>query len=104
MEGYLKANIEHRMVRREIQSRQALYAAEGGIEWAKAHLLVNSGLRGGGFLLNFGRVDVAIETTSGGEYKVTSQGHSGLAVRKIEVILQLNTGKWIMKKYQELHT
>ncbi|OLN32219.1 hypothetical protein [Desulfosporosinus metallidurans] len=104
MEGYLKANVENRMVRRETQSRQALYAAEGGVEWAKAHLLVNSELRGGNFSLSTGRVDVVIVTTKGGGYKVISQGHSGLAVRKIEVILQLVTGKWIMKSYQELHT
>lgn len=104
MEGYLKANVENRMVRRETQSRQALYAAEGGVEWAKAHLLVNSELRGGNFSLSTGRVDVVIVTTKGGGYKVISQGHSGLAVREIEVILQLVTGKWIMKSYQELHT
>ena len=104
MEGYLKANAENQMVRRETQSRQALYAAEGGVEWAKAHLLFNSGLRGGNVSLSTGRVDVVIATTNGGGYKVTSQGRSGLAVRKIQVTLQLVTGKWILKSYQELHT
>lgn len=102
MEGYLKANAENRMVRRVVQSRQALYVAEGGIEWAKAHLLVNSGLRRGSLSLATGRVDIVIEL-SGGGYKVTAEGHSGLAVRKIEEILQLDTGKWVMKSYQELH-
>ena len=102
MEGYLKANAENRMVRRIAQSRQALYVAEGGIEWAKAHLLVNSGLRRGSLSLATGRVDIVIER-NGGEYKVTAEGYSGLAVRKIEEILQLDTGKWVMKSYQELH-
>lgn len=102
MEGYLKANAENRMVRRVAQSRQALYVAEGGIEWAKAHLLVNSGLRRGSISLATGSVDIVIEL-SGGWYKVTSEGHSGLAVRKIEEILQLDTGKWVTKGYQELH-
>ena len=90
------------MVRRFAQSRQALFVAEGGIEWAKAHLIVNSGLRGGSLSLATGRVDIVIELSEGG-YKVTSEGHSGLAVRKVEEILQLDTGKWIMNGYQELH-
>jgi len=102
MEGYLKANLESRMVIRDSQSRQALYLAEGGIEWAKAHLLVNSGLRQGSLSLTTGRVDIVIES-SGGGYKVISEGHSGLAVRKIEEIIQLDTGKWVLKSYQELH-
>lgn len=102
MEGYLKANAENRMVRRETQSRQALYAAEGGIEWAKAHLLVNPALRRGNFSLDTGHVQVVIET-SGGGYKVISEGRCGLAVRKIEEILELDTGKWVVKSYQELH-
>ena len=102
MEGYLKANAENRMVRRVAQSRQALYVAEGGIEWAKAHLHVNSGLRLGSLSLATGRVDIVIEL-SGGEYKVTSEGHSGSAVRKIEEIVQFDTGRWVIKSYQELH-
>ena len=90
------------MVRRVVQARQALYVAEGGIEWSKAHLLVNSGLRRGSLSLANGQVDIVIEVSKGG-YKVTSEGHSGLAVRKIEEILQLESGKWVMKSYQELH-
>jgi len=102
MEGYLKANAENRMVRRVAQSRQALYVAEGGIEWAKSHLKLNPGLRSGSLSLDTGRVDIVI-VTSGGGYKVTSEGRSGLAVRKIEQIVQLDSGKWVMKSYQELH-
>ena len=102
MEGYLKANAENRMVKRITQSQQALYVAEGGIEWAKAHLRVNSELRQGSLVLTTGQVDILIEE-NGGRYKVTSEGHSGLAVRKIEEILQLESGKWVLKSYQELH-
>lgn len=102
MESYIKANGENQMVRRESQSRQALYAAEGGIEWAKAHLLVNPGLKQGSFSLATGRVEVVIET-NGGDSKVISEACSGLAVRKIEVKLQLVDGKWVEKSYQELH-
>ncbi|MBP1759710.1 MAG: hypothetical protein H6Q63_627 [Firmicutes bacterium] len=102
MESYLKANAENRMVKRETQSRQALYLAEGGVEWAKAHLLVNPGLRRGSLSLDTGHVDIVIEM-SGGEFKVTSKGLSGLAVRKIEERLQVENGSWIIKGYQELH-
>ena len=103
MEGYLKANAENRMVRRETQSRQALYVTEGGIEWAKAHLMVNPGLRRGSLSLDTGQVDIVIEVSEGG-YKVTSEGRSGLAVRKIRVILQVVAGKWVLQNYQELHS
>lgn len=102
MEVYLKANAENRMVRRETQSRQALYVAEGGIEWAKAHLSVNSELRQGNVSLDTGRVTIVIEPNEGG-YKVISEGRSGLAIRKIEETLQLDAGNWILKSYQELH-
>lgn len=128
MEGYLKANAEKRMVRRVAQSTQALYLAEGGIEWAKAHLMANPDLRRGSLSLDTGQVDIAIETivietsvtetnvteagvietsiveTSLGGYKVTAEGRSGLAVRKIRVIFHLIAGKWVLKNYQELHT
>ena len=102
MEGYVKANAENRMVRRISQSVQALYVAEGGIEWAKAHLLVNSGLRRGSVSLATGRVEIVIELNGGG-YKVTSVGRSGSAVRKIEQVVQLDNGKWVLVSYQELH-
>ncbi len=102
MEVYLKGNAENRMVKRETQSRQALYIAEGGIEWAKAHLLVNPELRQGSLSFDTGQVDILIEF-SGGEYKVTSKGLSGLAVRRIEERLELVNGTWVIKGYQELH-
>lgn len=90
------------MARRAAQSGQALYAAEGGIEWAKAHLQVRPELRSGSVPFGSGQAEIVITLCEGG-YKVTSEGRSGLAVRKIEQILALNDGKWTMKSYQELH-
>lgn len=102
MEEYLKANSEKRMVKREVQSRQALYVAEGGVEWAKAHLRANPELRRGNVVFATGRASILIDL-SGEGYKVISEGRSGLAVRKIEETLQLKMGKWNIKSYQELH-
>ncbi|MGC7873512.1 hypothetical protein ACPUYX_18630 [Desulfosporosinus sp. SYSU MS00001] len=98
----MKANLGKRMVRRETQSRQALYMAEGGVEWAKAHLLSDFGLRRGEVVFDMGQAAIFIES-SGDDYKIISEGRSGLAVRRIEEILQEKTGKWIVKSYQELH-
>lgn len=101
------------MVKRETQSRQALYIAEGGIEWAKAHLRVliqdYEELSEGDLSLETeqGDIDVDIEIKidpSGEGFIVISEGRSGLAMRKIEQILQFDNGKWIMKSYQELHS
>jgi len=100
MESYLKANTEYRMVKRETQSRQALYLAEGGIEWAEAHLLANPGLRQGSLSFDTGQVDILIKL-SGGEYTVTSEGFAGLAERKIEERLQMDNGTWVIISYQE---
>jgi hypothetical protein len=102
MEGYLKATVEKRMIKREVQSRQALYVAEGGVEWAKAHLIINPELRKGEIGLATGYASITIDN-SGEEYNVISEGHSGLAVRKIAETLRLETGKWNIKSYQELH-
>ncbi|AFM42263.1 hypothetical protein Desaci_3368 [Desulfosporosinus acidiphilus SJ4] len=90
------------MVRREVQSLQALYVAEGGIEWAKVHLQSDYGLSQGEVLFDTGQARISIHRLDGG-YRVTSEGHSGLAVRKVEEILQKETGKWIIQSYQELH-
>lgn len=90
------------MTKRIAQSKQALYAAEGGIEWAKACLLVEPELRRGSLALAEGRAEVMIEA-SGGGYIVTSEGQFGTAVRKIEQIVYLIEGKWVPKSYQELH-
>ncbi|WP_407308263.1 hypothetical protein [Desulfosporosinus sp. SB140] len=90
------------MLKRELQSRQALYVAEGGIEWAKAHLQENPGLRRGDLSLDTGQATIVIVSSSG-RYQVISEGHSGFAVRKIEETLQLEEGKWSSISYKELH-
>ena len=102
MEVYLKANLEKTMLKREVQSRQALYAAEGGIEWAKAHLRLNSELRQGNIVLATGRASIYIKVNGSG-YDVISEGHSGLSVRVIEEQITSESEKWTLTSYQELH-
>jgi len=102
LEVYSKANSENRMARRESQSRQAIYAAEGGVEWAKAQLKVDPLVSGGNIALGEGQVKVSITAAEGG-YWVTSEANSGFARRKVKVFLKLDSGDWIVSHYQELH-
>lgn len=90
------------MAHRETQSRQAVYAAEGGIEWAKAKLLVDPVWRGGSIPVAGNQVQVTV-SSSGGGYWVTSLARTGLAQREIKVYLNHSSGKWSESHYQELH-
>lgn len=102
LEIYLKANGENRIAHREAQGRQAVYAAEAGIEWAKSQLSLNPSWQGGIFAWEGGRAEVTAVPVSGG-YNVISGAQAALARRKIKVYLQLNEGNWVISKYQELH-
>ena len=102
LEGFVKANAGLRMVKRQTQSQQAIYFAEGGIEWAKAQLIVNPNWQGGSKVVAEGQAQVSI-SASGGGYWVTSLATSGLAKREIKVFLSLNSGNWSITHYQELH-
>ena len=102
LEGYLKANAGLRMVKRQAQSHQAIYFAEGGIEWAKAQLLLDPSWQGGSRSIAEGQAKVNI-SKSGGGYWITSLATSGLAKREIKVYLILNSDKWSITHYQELH-
>ncbi len=102
LEGFIKANAGLRMVKRQAQSHQAIYLAEGGIEWAKAQLLLNPSWRGGSKSVAEGQAQVSV-SVSGGGYWVTSLASSGLAKREIRVYLDFSSEQWIMKNYQELH-
>lgn len=99
---YLKAHLENKMVRREVNSRQAVYAAEGGIEWVKVKLEGDPAFSGGKLMIGEGTVDVLV-TGVEGEYKVTSIAQYGLAKRRLEVILEKNSDQWVITEYQELH-
>jgi len=102
MESFIKANAQAKMARREIQSRQALYEAEGGLEWAKAQLRIDPSVISGNISFGSDQVQISI-LSSGGGYWVTSIAQSGQAERKITVYLQLDDGRWLETHYQELH-
>ncbi|MDA8226281.1 MAG: pilus assembly PilX N-terminal domain-containing protein [Desulfitobacterium hafniense] len=101
-ESYIKANAQARMAARESQSRQAVYAAEGGIEWAKAELTVNPGSTGGTLTIGDSEVRVNIVPASEG-YWVTSLGTAGYSLREVKVFLKNQSGKWLTSNYHELH-
>ncbi|MHB8124042.1 MAG: hypothetical protein ACYDEJ_00135 [Desulfitobacteriaceae bacterium] len=90
------------MVKRLTQSHQAIYSAEGGIEWAKAQLSHNPNWQGGSKLVAECQTKVSISANGEG-YWVTSLATSGLAKREIIVYLSLDSGKWSITHYQELH-
>lgn len=102
LEGYENANGLNRMARREAQSRQAVHAAEGGIEWAKSQLQKDPSWQGGEYLLGERRVVVTAEQSEGG-YLVISSAHAGMAERDIKVLMKMNAGHWTVLRYQELH-
>ncbi|MFZ3102818.1 MAG: hypothetical protein WA113_11585 [Desulfitobacteriaceae bacterium] len=102
LEGFIKANAGLRMVKRQAQSQRAIFCAEGGIEWAKAQLLLNPNWQGGSKPIAEGQAQVSILANEGG-YWITSLATSGLAKREIKVYLNLDSGKWLMTHYQELH-
>lgn len=102
LEMYLKAHLENKMVRREVNSRQAVYAAEGGIEWVKGRVEGDPTFPGGERMIGEGTVDVRVIAIEGG-YKVTSIAQYGLAKRRLEVDLERKSEQWVITEYQELH-
>jgi type II secretory pathway component PulK len=102
LEMYLKAHLENKMVRREANSRQAVYAAEGGIEWVKVKLDGDSAFSGGRLMIGEGTVDVMVTGAPSG-YRVTSVAQNGLAKRRLEVNLVKSMNRWVITEYQELH-
>ena len=104
LQTYVKANAVNRTARREAQSRQAVYLAEGGIEAAKGQLAVNPAWGGGIIQIGISQVQVTVTAISEGKYQVTSTAQAGLAVRKLEVILVNDTGRWTVSGYREVHT
>lgn len=89
------------MAKREAISRQALYAAEGGLEWGKAELLVDPLFAGGRRKIAEGETVIQVTVGEGG-YWVTSDAQYGLAHRKLKAFLRLDQGRWVMSQYQEL--
>ena len=102
LETYLKATGVNRMAKREMQSRQAVYRAESGIEWTKAQLTMNPDFREGVVQVAGVAVKVTAAPADGG-YWVTSLAAAGNAKRKIGVLLENQFGHWYILRYQELH-
>ncbi len=92
------------MAKREAQSRQAVYLAESGVEWAKGQLAHDPDFREGVLDLAGGLVTVTAAPSEGG-YWVTSvaKAKAGMAQRKIGVLLHNESGHWRILRYQELH-
>lgn len=103
LEMYLKAHIENKMVRREITSRQAVYAAEGGVEWVRANLKENLDFIGGQLELGEGTVEVSVNKVDvENGYEVISNAQYGLARRRLKVKLEKMSDSWEITEYQEL--
>ncbi|MDR3289320.1 MAG: hypothetical protein LBT22_07830 [Peptococcaceae bacterium] len=102
-ESYYKASIENRIVQRRAQGLQAVYAAEAGLELAKAALKENPDWAQGDQLFTQGRVSVEVAAEGGG-YWIVATGTMGLAMRKIKVFLELDEGIWIASFYQEIYS
>lgn len=106
---YLRAGGVNRIVQIEVQSRQALYAAEGGLAWAEARL-ADSGPNVSplSHTVNYstGQAQVKLEKESDGYregYWVTSEGQSGKCARKVKAYLTEKEGVWVMLYYQEVY-
>ena len=91
------------MVHMEIQSRQALYAAEGGIEWAKHQLNLDPTLTSGRVAYGQGAAEIKIEKGNGG-YWVTAEGKIASVSRKLKVLLLREEGVWVMRYYQDIYS
>lgn len=102
LEMYVKAHSENKIARREVSSRQAIYGAEGGIEWAKVMLEKDPAFMGGEISIGEGTVKVKVIAREG-DYTVTSLAQYGRAQRKLKVELEKVDGRWLITKYQEIH-
>lgn len=102
-EMYCKASIQNRIAKREVQARQAIYAAEAGLELAKASLKNDLSWREGTVVINNGNVVVTVEAKDEG-YWLTSLAQVGFAQRKIRLFLKWEQGRWLETRYQEVHS
>lgn len=101
---YLKAHLENKMVRNEIASRQAVYAAEGGIEWVRANLKNNLDFTGGEISIGEGIVVVSVKPVAvENSYEVISNAKYGPTRRKLKVKLEKPGDIWEITEYQELY-
>lgn len=102
LEMYVKAHSENKIARREVSSRQAIYGAEGGIEWIKVKLDEDPYFTGGSINVGEGTVNVNALAHEGG-YTVTSLARYGQVKRTLRVELEKSNEQWLITKYQEIH-
>jgi hypothetical protein len=102
LEMYVKAHSESIIARREVSSRQVVYAAESGIEWVKVKLKEDPSFLGGEISLGEGIVQVNVTPQEEG-YRVISFAQVGQIQRRLEVVLEGLDGKWIITMYREIH-
>lgn len=102
LEMYVKAHGENKIARQEAYSRQAVYAAEGGVAWAQVMLDENPEFTGG--TLAVGESTVEVKVIPGEEgFQIISTAFSGNAQRKISAEIFKKENQWIMTKYQEIY-
>ncbi len=83
------AQADLRMTSRQVQSRQALYLAEAGIEMARCQLAGNPSWQPEPeYLLTTGSFSVTVERVNPGYFVVVSTAKGGEAVKKLQVHLQ----------------
>lgn len=102
LEMYAKAHSENKIARREVNSRQAIYGAEGGIEWSKVKLEEDPSFIEGSIRVGEATVKVNVLAQVSG-YTVTSRAQYGQAKRTLKVGLEKANGQWLITKYQEIH-
>ena len=102
LEMYVKAHSENKMARREANSLQAVYAAEGGGAWSQVMLDEKDEFTGGTLTIGDGTVEVEVTPLEGG-FQIISTATYGKAQRKIRAELVKEKDHWIMNKYQEIY-
>lgn len=102
LEMYVKAHSENKMAKREAASRQAVYAAEGGVAWSKVMLGENPDFTGGMLNIGDGIVEVKVIPLEEG-FQVISTASNEMAQRKISTELVEIQEQFVIRKYQEIH-
>ncbi len=102
LEMYVRAHSENKIARGEATSRQAVYAAEGGLAWSKVMLGENPDFTGGVLNVGDGLVEVKVIPQDEG-FQVISTATYGMTQRKISTEMVKIQDQFVIKKYQEIH-
>jgi hypothetical protein len=100
---WIKAGANERMARYEAAKTQASFAADGGLEYAKACLRDDPDWPGGSRELAGGRVTVDVRR-SDQDYDITSKAEIGSSVQiKHGIYARKEDGNLLLKTYEELY-